>query len=260
MVACYELAVSWPLIVRHAWIAATPVSSWLHPATRRRPTPLRRPWRRPYPGSRTSPARSSVDTAAAPVCAFRRCGASAEIGASRSARSAMACRASRRSLIPFATSVMAALGVCTSSSRFVSLLAHPAGPPSPSLAHASRSGRAALWSASTDRPSRSTRCGSPSRSPDTRCPQPNAAGLVVSHVVPLVEGKRRELDRRDVCPGGPTGQRRAPDPPDRRPASTSRRQLPAAARRSRRRGPPRLEDNRPAIPRSPNCSTSSRPS
>ena len=36
--------------------------------------------------------------------------------------------------------------------------------------------------------------------------------LVVAHVVPLVEGKRRELDRRDVCPGGPTGQRRAPDP------------------------------------------------
>ena len=56
-----------------------------------------------------------------------------------------------------------------------------------------------------DRPSRSTRCGSPSRSPDTRYPQPNAAGLVVPHVVPLVEGKRRESDRRDVCPGGPTG-------------------------------------------------------
>ncbi len=83
--------------------------------------------------------------------------------------------------------------------------AHPAGSPSPSLAHASRSGRAVLRSASTDRPSRSTRCGSPSRSPDTRYPQPNAAGLVVPHVVPLVEGKRRELDRRDVCPGGPTG-------------------------------------------------------
>ena len=42
--------------------------------------------------------------------------------------------------------------------------------------------------------------------------QPNADGLVVGHVGPLVEGKRRELDRRDVCPGGPTGQRRAPDP------------------------------------------------
>ena len=26
VVACYELAVSWPLIVRHAWIAGTPVS------------------------------------------------------------------------------------------------------------------------------------------------------------------------------------------------------------------------------------------
>ena len=73
--------------------------------------------------------------------------------------------------------------------------AHPAGSPSPSLAHASRSGRAVLRSASTDRPSRSTRCGSPSRSPDTRYPQPNAAGLVVPHVVLLVEGKRRELDR-----------------------------------------------------------------
>ena len=54
--------------------------------------------------------------------------------------------------------------------------------------------------------------------PVPRCParspwsQPNADGLVVAHVVPLVEGKRRELDRRDVCPGGPTGQRRAPDP------------------------------------------------
>ena len=42
--------------------------------------------------------------------------------------------------------------------------------------------------------------------------QPNADGLVVSHVGPLVEGKRRELDRRDVCPGDPTSQRRAPDP------------------------------------------------
>jgi hypothetical protein len=42
--------------------------------------------------------------------------------------------------------------------------------------------------------------------------QPNADGLVVPHVGPLVEGKRRELDRRDVCPGDPTGQRRAPDP------------------------------------------------
>ena len=42
--------------------------------------------------------------------------------------------------------------------------------------------------------------------------QPNADGLVVAHVGPLVEGKRRELDRRDVCPGDPTGQRRAPDP------------------------------------------------
>ena len=37
--------------------------------------------------------------------------------------------------------------------------------------------------------------------------QPNADGLVLAHVVPLVEGKRRELDRRDVCPGDPTGQR-----------------------------------------------------
>ena len=35
---------------------------------------------------------------------------------------------------------------------------------------------------------------------------PDADGLVGAHVVPLVEGKRRELDRRDVCPGGPTGQ------------------------------------------------------
>ena len=43
-------------------------------------------------------------------------------------------------------------------------------------------------------------------------PQPNADGLVVAHVVPLVEGKRRELDRRDVCPGGPTGRRREPYP------------------------------------------------
>ena len=42
--------------------------------------------------------------------------------------------------------------------------------------------------------------------------QPNAGGLVVAHVVPLVEGKRRELDRRDVCPGDPTGRRRAADP------------------------------------------------
>ena len=40
--------------------------------------------------------------------------------------------------------------------------------------------------------------------------QPNADGLVVVHVGPLVEGKRRELDRRDVCPGDPTGQRRRP--------------------------------------------------
>ena len=38
--------------------------------------------------------------------------------------------------------------------------------------------------------------------------QPNADDLVGPHVVPLVEGKRRELDRRDVCPGGPTGQHR----------------------------------------------------
>ena len=37
--------------------------------------------------------------------------------------------------------------------------------------------------------------------------QPNANGLVVAQVGPLVEGKRRELDRRDVCPGDPTGQR-----------------------------------------------------
>ena len=37
--------------------------------------------------------------------------------------------------------------------------------------------------------------------------QPNADGVVVPHVGPLVEGKRRELDRRDVCPGDPTGQR-----------------------------------------------------
>ena len=36
--------------------------------------------------------------------------------------------------------------------------------------------------------------------------QPNVDDLVVAHVVPLVEGKRRELDRRDVCPGGPIGQ------------------------------------------------------
>jgi hypothetical protein len=42
--------------------------------------------------------------------------------------------------------------------------------------------------------------------------QPKADGVVVPHVGPLVEGKRRELDRRDVCPGDPTGQRRAPDP------------------------------------------------
>ena len=39
--------------------------------------------------------------------------------------------------------------------------------------------------------------------------QPNADGVVVGHVGPLVEGKRRELDRRDVCPGDPTGRRRA---------------------------------------------------
>ena len=43
-------------------------------------------------------------------------------------------------------------------------------------------------------------------------PQPNVDGVVVPHVGPLAEGKRRELDRRDVCPGDPTGQRRAPDP------------------------------------------------
>ena len=43
--------------------------------------------------------------------------------------------------------------------------------------------------------------------------QPDADHLVVAHVVPLVEGKRRELDRRDVCPGGPTGQGPGPDPP-----------------------------------------------
>jgi hypothetical protein len=42
--------------------------------------------------------------------------------------------------------------------------------------------------------------------------QPNVGDLVGPHVVPLVEGKRRELDRRDVCPGGPTGQHRAADP------------------------------------------------
>ena len=42
--------------------------------------------------------------------------------------------------------------------------------------------------------------------------QPNAAGLVVAYVVPLVEGKRRELDRRDVCPGGPTGLAPSADP------------------------------------------------
>jgi len=36
--------------------------------------------------------------------------------------------------------------------------------------------------------------------------QPNANHLVGAHVVPLVEGKRRELDRREVCPGGPTGR------------------------------------------------------
>jgi hypothetical protein len=35
---------------------------------------------------------------------------------------------------------------------------------------------------------------------------PNADGVVVAYVVPLVEGKRRELDRWDVCPGGPTSQ------------------------------------------------------
>jgi hypothetical protein len=39
-----------------------------------------------------------------------------------------------------------------------------------------------------------------------RRPQPDADHLVDAHVVPLVEGKRRELDRRDVCLGGPTGQ------------------------------------------------------
>ena len=36
--------------------------------------------------------------------------------------------------------------------------------------------------------------------------QPDADDLVVAHVVPLVEGERRELDRRDVCLGSPTGQ------------------------------------------------------
>src|SRR4051794_11506395 len=36
--------------------------------------------------------------------------------------------------------------------------------------------------------------------------QPHTDHLVGAHVVPLVEGKRRALDRRDVCPGGPTGQ------------------------------------------------------
>src|SRR5690242_2846302 len=33
---------------------------------------------------------------------------------------------------------------------------------------------------------------------------PRPVSLV--RTVPLVEGKRRELDRWDVCPGGPTGQ------------------------------------------------------
>jgi len=53
-------------------------------------------------------------------------------------------------------------------------------------------------------PTASTACERACRSAGRNRTQ---TGLVVgAHVVPLVEGKRRELDRRDVCPGGPTGQ------------------------------------------------------
>jgi hypothetical protein len=156
---------------------------------------------------------ATIDTAAAPVCAFA--GAAPARRPVNHAPQGRPWRVERLAgrLIPFATSVMAALGVCTSSSRFVSLMCSSCRAAVAELGARLAVRTSGLWSASADRPSRSTRCGSPSRSPDTHCPQPNAAELVVSHVVPLVEGKRRELDRRDVCPGGPTGQRRAPTHP-----------------------------------------------
>ena len=96
-----------------------------------------------------------------------------------------------------------------------------AGRPAPSAGSRvwSACGRHVLGDRTGDIDPLDVRCGScPGRRSLLRSP---LLGVLVAtergrsrgaHVVPLVEGKRRELDRRDVCPGGPTGQHRAADP------------------------------------------------